>query len=784
MMTEPVPIYIIAGQSNAAGFYQREMFAQALLDNGVPGVVLGSYAGGRTFYPSQTLPDYYPFDDGDPNTGELYDQLFVDIRQALGTIQGSYLAGIVWIHGESDSTPAAATGYQASLQRFYDGLTAEFGDTFKLLVSGLSTYIDGATVRSPYWNMVRNAQIAVAAANENVLFIDTDLFTEDRGLSNAELFYDAYHFTDDGLKLIAEAMIDRLAPDYSDIRPTGLLNAGIGGLESATGAGYMMFSTDDLYTRFDLMRTSGGSKGASQHFVPVRYDAATKQWYADTNAAYVAFTPRATDVLVAAIDFTGDTITDLKGRYGSINGINLGYAAGDLTFYADRFLGVYNDAEFEITGNWLELHGRDTVGLHDLRAGIAGRESVTGTGYILYSEESLYNRMALFRDGAGKPAAADHFVSVMYDTAKNQWYYDDNAKLVAFTPHDGDLIVAQVNHGAGTVQSLQGTLGEIGGIRSGYVAGDLTIVANQWAGLVNKGEFGISGTWFEAHDPSFVPVGAIRYGIAGRENPTGEGYVLYTDRLVSERFSAFTDAQGRLATADHFIAVVYDPAHGQWYYDDNAKLVAFTPEAGDLLVARLDFDRDTAASLRGVSFTLGGIAAGYRDGDLVVHVDRWGGTANQGEFDLSGSWIQRYPEGRIVVDDVRAGIAARDNATGTGYLLYSAENVYDRLAPFTDAQGRPAGADQFIVVIHDSRTNQWFYDDNAGYVAFQPRDSDRLVAAIDFSHDRIISLERQFGEVDGIKAGYSAGDLQFFANQWAGLPNAGEFDMTGTWFVI
>ena len=62
------------------------------------------------------------------------------------------------------------------------------------------------------------------------------------------------------------------------------------------------------------------------------------------------FTPLASDVLVADVDFSADTITSLEGTNGTIGGISSGYASGDLLFIADQFNGSADDGEFEITG--------------------------------------------------------------------------------------------------------------------------------------------------------------------------------------------------------------------------------------------------------------------------------------------------------------------------------------------------------------------------------------------------------------------------------------------------
>jgi RHS repeat-associated protein len=58
-------------------------------------------------------------------------------------------------------------------------------------------------------------------------------------------------------------------------------------------------------------------------------------------------------VLVAAVDYSADTVTDLAGPIDTYAGIVRGYAEGDLVFTADRFNGSYNNGEFEVAGNYI-----------------------------------------------------------------------------------------------------------------------------------------------------------------------------------------------------------------------------------------------------------------------------------------------------------------------------------------------------------------------------------------------------------------------------------------------
>jgi hypothetical protein len=91
-----------------------------------------------------------------------------------------------------------------------------------------------------------------------------------------------------------------------------------------------------------------------------------------------------------------------------------------------------------------------------------------------------------------------------------------------------------------------------------------------------------------------------------------------------------------------------------------------------------------------------------------------------------------------LVAPLNSGVACQDNATGSGYLLYSAESVHTRFAanpPHAD------NSDHFICVKYVS--GQWKYDNNIDYYAFTPEEGDILMASINFDTDVITSLEGQ-----------------------------------------
>ena len=180
-----------------------------------------------------------------------------------------------------------------------------------------------------------------------------------------------------------------------DVTP---LNYGVACQDGATGSGYIMYSEESVHTRFSAHPPLGNN---ADHFVCVIYDG---NWKYDNNSTYYVFTPRSTDILVAEVDFSADTVTDLVGQDSTSNGIAYGYASGDLTFEADKWNGSTNDGEFYITGT--------SITTNDSRMVITKYYYAAG------------QRVAMRRDGVVYYLHTDHLGSTSLTT-------DDSGELVA-----------------------------------------------------------------------------------------------------------------------------------------------------------------------------------------------------------------------------------------------------------------------------------------------------------------------------------------------------------------
>ncbi len=279
-----------------------------------------------------------------------------------------------------------------------------------------------------------------------------------------------------------------------DVELVGDLGNGIAGTDSRQGDGYVLFSEESVYSRFSA--NPPAYNPVADHFIAVVQE--NGQWYYDDNYALRAFQPQESDLLVAGIDFTADTITAFIGQDDEYGGIPLGYDSGDLVFTANVWNGYTNYGEFGISGTQFTRNPDYLVGpalsVGAINYGVAGTDYRQGNGHILYSEESVYDRFAPF--GPTYYGSADHFIAVVYQNG--QWHYDDNSTLRTFEPDVNDVLIAEVDFTNDAVVDLASSRSEYEGIVAGYIEGDLTFTANQWNGGYNAGEFSISGT-------SFVP---------------------------------------------------------------------------------------------------------------------------------------------------------------------------------------------------------------------------------------------------------------------------------------
>ena len=115
-------------------------------------------------------------------------------------------------------------------------------------------------------------------------------------------------------------------------------------------------------------------------------------------------------------------------------------------------------------------------------------------------------------------------------------------------------------------------------------------------------------------------------------------------------------------------------------------------------------------------------------------------------------------------DDIGFGVAAQDNRTDIGYLIYTEEPVSQRFSNMV------AGAsDRFFAVSYNASNHTWYYHANDKLYAFVPSATDRLVAVLDFGSDTAHILTGPQDPIGGIEAGVVATDLQITPQVWNGV---------------
>ena len=282
----------------------------------------------------------------------------------------------------------------------------------------------------------------------------------------------------------------------------GDLGNGIAASDNAVGEGWILWSAENVFTRFSPAPYPQNAK----HLIAVKYSGG--QWFVDNNSGLSAFTPAASDCLLASVNFSADSVTSLEGTKRVVEGIDAGYVSGNLSFVANKWANVDNAGEFGVIGTSVNQTSGSTtpvtpvipitptttaacpasMPLGNVGNGIAASDQAVGNGWVLWSEQSVFSR---FRP-TPYPGNADHLIAVKY--SDGQWFYDNNNGLIPFTPESNDCLIASVNFESDSVSMLVGTDVIVNGISSGYSAGDSEIIPNIWAGTANAGEFGVVGT--------------------------------------------------------------------------------------------------------------------------------------------------------------------------------------------------------------------------------------------------------------------------------------------------
>ncbi len=189
-----IPIFVLAGNTNAE---RPELVAQLTAEAAANGAIILDLSN-----PLASLSSLMDRGAGDwnagggPDQGEMLAQMIAQLDALIDPsspdhLDGAYLAGMVWIHGERDiSHPTAANNYGADLVALRDHLVALYGD-HDWIVSALPSdplgNNSGSTNAESNWITVRDAQMALAAL-DGFTVVDPDQVASDAGIVTSDMF--------------------------------------------------------------------------------------------------------------------------------------------------------------------------------------------------------------------------------------------------------------------------------------------------------------------------------------------------------------------------------------------------------------------------------------------------------------------------------------------------------------------------------------------------------------------------------------------------------------------
>lgn len=171
---QPAHLFILSGQSNMAALNPARTFTPAVAEAfGADRVIVVKDAKGGE--PIRRWHKAWRPESGEPpaTTGALYERLMKKVRPA---IEGHALLSVtfLWMQGERDAREGHGRVYQRSLEGVVQQIAGDLGRSDIHCVIGRLSDFDLPNRRYPHWTMVREAQMAFAAARPDRAWVDTD----------------------------------------------------------------------------------------------------------------------------------------------------------------------------------------------------------------------------------------------------------------------------------------------------------------------------------------------------------------------------------------------------------------------------------------------------------------------------------------------------------------------------------------------------------------------------------------------------------------------------------
>lgn len=253
--------------------------------------------------------------------------------------------------------------------------------------------------------------------------------------------------------------------------------------------------------------------------------------------AWSRFVPEPGDRLLAKVDLAKDEITSLEGQNKQVGIVQmqLGFASGDLEFFANRWAFEPEIGEFSVQGRYFETEDGRRVDVGPLNLGVAANDLATGDGYLLYSKRNVHERFS--NSGLLHDFNSKHFVVVRNFEGKWQWYTNNREfGWLEFGARPGDQIIAELELTKNTAKMLKGQSSQVNGIGLGFEASDLTIQPNVRRNKPKPGNFMLEGSFFTLADGTRVEVGGLGLGLAVTRGGEGKAFLMYSREPVHNRF--------------------------------------------------------------------------------------------------------------------------------------------------------------------------------------------------------------------------------------------------------
>ncbi len=210
-----VPVFILAGQSNAALLSSNiEAALNAEYGAGNFELVKVYNAGAPLTRERADLPDW-------SNPDELREDLTEETVNALLEGDDHVFGGMIWVQGEADTYyEYGASRYADTLEGLFDDLRDDVSNVFgnkdvgiddaPITILELSEHAPDAASRAG-WDTVIDAQREVAEHDPQVQTLNPDTLAEDANIPADDMFDDGLHYSDEVGDLIAQSLVETLA---------------------------------------------------------------------------------------------------------------------------------------------------------------------------------------------------------------------------------------------------------------------------------------------------------------------------------------------------------------------------------------------------------------------------------------------------------------------------------------------------------------------------------------------------------------------------------------------